>query len=532
MTTNVMQEYKKRAVIYARFSSSNQREESITAQIRACKIYASNMNIEVVGVYADKAISGKTGDRPDFLKMIEASKHGNFDMVLVHKLDRFSRDPGVHNMYEKKLADNGVLLVSVTEQLENTPAGALMKQVIIGVNNYHVLNLAKEVQKGKKENALQAKFTGGRVPLGLKRNKDLQYEIDEEKAHLVRRIFNDYASGKGKMTIARELNEEGYRYTTGNYFSPRTIYDLLRQEKYIGHYVYTTGDGETIRIENCIPPIIDLETWYAVQKQHGKTSKPKPRKPNFQHILTGKIYCAVCGERFSGGHRKTNKYGAVYHYYNCNGKAKKNGCKQRYERKDRLENAVLDEIGHYILSDEAIATITDYVVNISKQDKNAPEKPTEELLKEKTKIKTKMSKLMDLFLDDKMNKEVLDAKTEELQKELNIIEANIRKNKRLESESPLDPLAVANYLKEFRKDATKEGIEFKRRLVNAFVDKVIIHEEEIEVKLAIDFGVIGGEKVCVGGVKQHIPPFKHTRTIKRANYYKDNLFNLNNRKRI
>ena len=79
---NKTQEDKKRAVIYARFSSSNQREESITAQIRACKIYASNVNIEIVGIYSDKAISGKTAERPDFLKMIEASKHGNFDIVL------------------------------------------------------------------------------------------------------------------------------------------------------------------------------------------------------------------------------------------------------------------------------------------------------------------------------------------------------------------------------------------------------------------------------------------------------------------
>ncbi|HCX64169.1 MAG TPA: hypothetical protein DHN33_03035 [Eubacteriaceae bacterium] len=159
--------------IYARFSSDNQREESIDAQIRAAKYYADQYGFEIVKIYADKAKSGRSTDRPEFMRMIQESSSGIFQAVLVHKLDRFSRDSADSLYFERLLNQNGVELISINEKLDDSPEGALMKMVITGMNEFYSKNLAREVMKGLKENAYNCKHTGGLTPLG--------YDLDAEK---------------------------------------------------------------------------------------------------------------------------------------------------------------------------------------------------------------------------------------------------------------------------------------------------------------------------------------------------------------
>lgn len=106
-----------RAVIYARFSSDNQREESIDAQVRAIREHAKKNSIVVVGEYIDKAKSAMTDNRPEFLKMISDSAKGGFDLVLVHKLDRFARNRQDSIGYRMELKKHGVSLISVLEYL-------------------------------------------------------------------------------------------------------------------------------------------------------------------------------------------------------------------------------------------------------------------------------------------------------------------------------------------------------------------------------------------------------------------------------
>ena len=156
-----------RAAVYARFSSDNQRDESIDAQLRAIREYAAKNNVVIVEEYIDKARSATTDNRPEFLRMIKEASQHTFDVVLVHKLDRFARNRRDSIGYRMELKRHGVSLISILEYLDDgSPESVILESVLEAMAEYYSLNLAREVNKGMKENALKGLHTGGLPPLG------------------------------------------------------------------------------------------------------------------------------------------------------------------------------------------------------------------------------------------------------------------------------------------------------------------------------------------------------------------------------
>ena len=173
------------AVIYARYSSDNQREESIEGQLRECREYAERNGMNVVATYIDRALSAKTDDRPQFQQMIRDSNTHKFEVVLVWKLDRFSRNRYDSANYKRKLAQNHVRVVSATEPISNTPEGIMLESLLEGMAEYYSAELSEKVSRGHKENALKAKFNGGTIPLGYRIDENQHYQIDPATAPLV-----------------------------------------------------------------------------------------------------------------------------------------------------------------------------------------------------------------------------------------------------------------------------------------------------------------------------------------------------------
>ena len=157
-----------RAVIYARYSSDNQREESIEGQLRDCNEYAKYNDIEIVGHYIDRAYSAKTDDRPDFQKMIADSNKKLFDVVLVWKLDRFARSRYDSAFYRYTLRKNGVKIISVKENISDGPEGIILESMIEAMAEYYSANLSQNVKRGFRENALKGKWNGGAIPFGYR----------------------------------------------------------------------------------------------------------------------------------------------------------------------------------------------------------------------------------------------------------------------------------------------------------------------------------------------------------------------------
>ncbi len=155
-----------RAVIYARYSSDNQREESIEGQLRECLQYANFNEMEVVDNYIDRAFSAKTDNRPNFQKMIKDSAKGQFDVVIVWKLDRFARNRYDSAHYKNILKKNGVKVLSATEKISDDASGILLESMLEGYAEYYSAELAEKVKRGMTENALKGLWNGGQVPFG------------------------------------------------------------------------------------------------------------------------------------------------------------------------------------------------------------------------------------------------------------------------------------------------------------------------------------------------------------------------------
>ena len=214
------------AVIYARYSSNSQREESIEGQIRDCTAYAERNGYMVIGAYADRAISGTTDDRPEFQKMIKDSKRKQFDLVIVWKLDRFARNRYDSAHYKALLRKNGVRVLSATEAISQGAEGIILESVLEGMAEYYSAELAEKVIRGQTENALSCRFNGGTIPIGYKINKDRKFEIDTETAPYVLSAFKSYINQikiAGVILDVKSLEADGIRISATIQIDPQII---------------------------------------------------------------------------------------------------------------------------------------------------------------------------------------------------------------------------------------------------------------------------------------------------------------------
>ena len=203
------------AVIYARYSSDNQREESIEGQIRECTAYAEKNGITIVKHYIDRAISAKTDNRPQFQQMIKDSDKKLFDIVLVWKLDRFARNRYDSARYKTQLKKNGVKLMSATEIISEGPEGIILESVLEGYAEYYSADLAEKVVRGQTENILKGRCNGGRGTFGYTLDSERKFHIDPLASPFVLESFTKYRDGLTMKEIRDWLNENGIKNPVG-----------------------------------------------------------------------------------------------------------------------------------------------------------------------------------------------------------------------------------------------------------------------------------------------------------------------------
>lgn len=202
-------------VIYARYSSDNQREESIDGQIRECKAYAEHNDITIIATYIDRAMSAKTDNRPDFQKMIKDSAKGKFDVIIVWKLDRFARNRYDSAHYKHLLKKEDVRVLSATENITEGPEGILLESLLEGLAEYYSAELSEKVIRGPTENALKCKYNGGTPTFGFFIDSEQNYKIDVNTALVVLDIFRRYSEGSTMKEIVEHLNKLGVQTVRG-----------------------------------------------------------------------------------------------------------------------------------------------------------------------------------------------------------------------------------------------------------------------------------------------------------------------------
>lgn len=360
-----MENGKIRVACYGRYSTSMQREESISAQIRAMKKYCADNNWSIVKIYTDQAYSATTDKRPQFQQMISDSYNKEFDIVLVHKLDRFSRNRYDSSLYRHKLRKNGVRLCSVLERIDNSPESILLEGLLESINEFYSADLARESLKGMKGNAHLGLFNGGCPGLGYDVDETQHLVVNEEEAKAVIMIYSMYLSGYSYQKIADALNADGYKTKAGNAFNRNSFIEILRNEKYTGVYIFNRAEAkgydhkrnnhrskpaeEIIRIEGGIPAIISKETWLAAQEYRIKHNA-RNRCAKTMYLLSGMIKCGCCNKIMYGSMRIRKNHPSFYTYV-C--KTKKSKCCNLKEiDRDSLENYIVELILNKCLDDE------------------------------------------------------------------------------------------------------------------------------------------------------------------------------------
>lgn len=163
----------------------------------------------------------------------------DISMVIVHKLDRFSRDKYDSAKYKHKLKSKGIRVISVLEKLYGFPESIILEYVIKGMAEYYSKNLARKIMKGLKESAIKNQIhLEGTPPLGYKISTDKMYIINEEEVQAVKLIFDRYINGYSYSKIIDELNYLGYKTKIGNKFGKNSLHGILNNEKYTGVYVF------------------------------------------------------------------------------------------------------------------------------------------------------------------------------------------------------------------------------------------------------------------------------------------------------
>lgn len=341
------------AVIYARFSSHNQRDVSIEQQVSACQKFAAANNLQITEIYADKSISGRTDQRANFQRMMrDAIKH-KFLYVIAWKSSRMGRNMLEAMLNDARLRELGIRTLYTEEDFDDTAAGRFALRNMMNVNQFYSDNLAEDVKRGLMDNASKC-MVNCPCALGLKRGEDGRFAIDEEKAEIVLEIYLRVYSGDSFADIANDLNARGVKTSRGNRWNKSSFHHLISNEQYIGIYSYGG-----MRIEGGIPAILQKELFYAVQDKLKKQKATRRRRNgNEDYLLTGKLFCGKCSAPMVGC-CGTGKSGAKYYYYACQKKRVERACDKKNIQKDYIEKKVAEAVQTYLLNDEVVQRICD-----------------------------------------------------------------------------------------------------------------------------------------------------------------------------
>ena len=490
------------AALYARYSSDNQREESIIAQLRAGREYCKHKGYQIIKEYADEAKTGTDDNRPAFQQMFKDAKSGLFETVVFHKIDRNARNEYDYYFHKVQLQKYGIHYEYVTQNIDDSPEGQMMESVMVGMAAYYSRNLSKEVAKGMNENAYQGLFNGGVPPLGYKIVSG-KYVIDDREATAIKTIFDMYLQGNGYMAIINKLNASGFTTRRGRPFGKNSLHDILINCRYMGRYIFgknknTTPSGKrnqhtapgknAIIVDDVIPAIISKSDFEKVAEKMCE-NKRQPGKFTAQnsYLLSGLIYCGECGSAMQGTTSVSKKTGNVHQYYRCGKKYMQgiSNCQNKNVRLDALENIVIQKIEEIIFAPESLDALITKVSSAYEKLANNTKVERDALNKKYTSTTTRMDNLYRLIeegtADDFDKKRLQSVKKEMTDITEQLAKLDNRPAPFLTREQIIE--SIASY-----KNAIKnKSAENLRALIQNFVNKVTVSKNDITIQFKIKF---------------------------------------------
>lgn len=325
----------KNALAYARVSTKEQAEKglSIPAQLKAITAFAKANGFRIVGEYLDQGESAKTADRPEFRNMIKTCQRDkSIEAVIVHKIDRFSRNNIDFYAYKAILKKEGISIISVTENIQDNPSGEFLENIVVAMAQFYSSNLGQEVLKGMKE-----KFARGEWPImaavgykNIKDDKDHSEVIeDKDKSYLIQQLFKLYASGQYSLgSLGEEMGNRGLKTKKGRFLSEEQIKHILQNKFYIG-IMKMWGEERQGKHK----PIIEKSLFNQVQNIMNERKITQDRKQTRDFLLRGLVYCQSCQMKLTAEVHPRGDY------YRCRSPIN-HKCKEKYIPLQSLETQV------------------------------------------------------------------------------------------------------------------------------------------------------------------------------------------------
>ncbi|EGW37079.1 resolvase, N terminal domain protein [Desulfosporosinus sp. OT] len=496
-----------RAASYARYSSDNQREESITAQNRAIEEYCKRKGYALVKRYADEAKSATTDNRSDFQRMIEESALGVFEVVVVHKFDRFARNRYDSAFYKRKLKLNLIKVESVLEQLDNSPESVILESVLEGMAEYYSKNLAREVRKGLNENAMKATHNGGRPPYGLKVNPKTQmYEIDVKRYKAVQMYFEGLDADLTRAEIARLINRAGFRTYTGDEFKITSFDTWATNPKYKGDYVWNASSSkdesgkrnshlkkpieEQIILKGAIPAIVPEDLWERVNaklKKRESNSEKVRLKAKAVYLLSGKVFCFQCGNQISG--ESYTSRGRKYAYYKCSSK-----CENKGIPKGLLENVVIDKLIEICFSPEAIQRIVEKVQKLYKEKQGTVTNDAKPLKEEIASLEAKINNWIDAIGDGVLDRNILATKIKEANEKKVFLTSQLAQVEIIQKTPEIDDAAIIKVLNNRKAALLSDNPTDQKAVIQEYVDTINVFftgDKKLDIEITVKFNMLG-----------------------------------------
>lgn len=456
-------------VIYARYSSHNQKDASIEQQVAECMQYAAGHGLHISDTYADRAVSGKTDQRPRFQQMMRDAEKGMFQFVLAWKSNRMGRNMLQAMLNEARLNDLGVRVFYVEEDFDDTAAGRFALRSMMNVNQFYSENMAEDVRRGLADNALQAKAAGP-IPYGYRTGSDLHLEIDPPKDEIVREIFERIAAGETIAGISRSLNARGIPTSSGRQWNKNSFHKIISNERYRGIYIWSD-----IRIEGAIPRIVSDDLFFRTQEALSVKKSIRGRhNPNGDYLLTGKLFCGHCKSPMIGL-SGTSKTGDLHYYYTCQKKRAGQSCDKRNVRRDYIEQAVARAIINYCLREDIIEIIADKTIEHNKRRLENSEAVIlrSELESVQVSIKNLMKAIEAGVLTETTRSRLLELESQQAQ----------LRSKIAASESNIVPIERDDLiagLMMFR-DGNVQSKKFQAKLFDTFLRAVYLYDDHLKI---------------------------------------------------
>ena len=455
-------------VIYARYSSHNQKEESIEQQVEECTAFALANNIRIIEVYADKAISGKTDKRKNFQRMMRDAEKQKFTVVIAYKSNRIARNMLNALSYENRLESFGIRTLYAKEEFGDTAAGRFALRTMMNVNQFYSENMAEDIRRGMADNAADCKVNG-RLPLGYK-NVGGHYAIDETTAPIVREIFERFLNEETFASIATDLNGRGIRTSYGNPWNKGSFHRLLQNDNYIGTYRHSG-----IVKEDGIPAIITKEVFYAVQERLKTKKNPQGRKrDSADYLLTGKLHCGHC-KSYMVGISGTGKHGELHYYYTCNDRRTGGGCKKKNVKRDWIEQKIAELTKDLILQDDVIEWIAENALEFQKQARRTVEITT---MEDRLAESRKAAKNIVTAIEQGIFTATTRSRLLELEEEISTLERSLTLAR--SANQPIEKDRIIYALEQLR-EGDVQNKSYQAKLINTFVKAVYLWDDRIRI---------------------------------------------------